>query len=94
MQRDFTKELTLYKQTITARLGVGRHDRIKQEAEWTVRWQKGESIVQIANAVDIGTQADPEQAIYRAIQRFAKGIGLTLRKKGERPPPSKTVLKK
>jgi len=58
---------------------------VTRDAEWTVRYQRG------ARAKDIAAELyrrynQPEQAVYRAIVRFAKDIGLTLRSRRRRKP--------
>jgi hypothetical protein len=51
---------------------------LTRDAQWTVRYQRGDRAKDIAGGLFRGYQ-QPEQAVYRAIKRFAKGIGLTLR---------------
>ena len=51
---------------------------LTRDAQWTVRYQRGNRAKDIAAGLFRGYQ-QPEQAVYRAIKRFAKDIGLTLR---------------
>ena len=88
MERQFRTQLLQYKHAVETRLGVDREKQILKLAVLAVRWQKGESISQIVQTIHIGQQADPEQATYRAIQRFSKSIGLKLRKRNQRPARS------
>lgn len=60
-------------------------DKLFRDAQWTVRYQKGEMAHQIASTLD-GPYKDGEQTVYRTIARFAASIGLTLRK--ARPKPT------
>jgi hypothetical protein len=85
MLAEFRRQLAAYKTTVETRFGVGREKRLRTEAGWTARYQKGESAADIVQTIDIGDLIDPEQATYRAIERFAKSIGLNLRKRGVRP---------
>jgi len=50
---------------------------LKRDAEWTVRYQRGERAKDIAAELSRRYE-QPAQAVYRAIDRFAKEIGLTL----------------
>ena len=84
MQAQFRLQLAGYRTIVETRFGVGREERVHREAEWTARYQKGESVADIVQTIGIGRLADPEQAIFRAIDRFAKGIGLKLRRRARR----------
>jgi hypothetical protein len=55
-----------------------------RDAEWAVRYQKGESAIEIAESSNLIGYADPEQAIFKAINTFATSISLKLRRRGER----------
>jgi hypothetical protein len=66
-----------------------------RDARWTVKYQKGQTVIEIMEAEWPKGFADTEQAIYRAIDRFATSIGLHLRGKGRKrgksivqPPPT------
>jgi hypothetical protein len=86
MEREFKRQLSEYRNSIDARVGVRRKERIRIHAGWAVRYQRGESVADIFQTVDIGDLDDPEQAIYRSIERFAKNIGLNLKRRGARLP--------
>jgi hypothetical protein len=94
MSADFQRQLSEYRTAIEKRFEIGREERFRMEAGWTARYQKGESVADIVQSIEIGNLADPEQTVYRAIERFAKNIALTLRKRGTRRKKRTTVQPK
>lgn len=85
MQGQFRRQLAGYRTTVETRFGVGREKKLQIEAGWTARYQKGESVIETVQTINIGELADPEQTTYRAIERFSKSVGLKLRRRGQRP---------
>lgn len=76
MRRQFEAELKAYRQKVITRRGL-RKQSISRDAEWTVRYQRGEKAKDIAADLT-GPYRDHGQAVFRAISRFAQDIGLTL----------------
>jgi len=80
IRNQINHQLSRYRSGSHQRYGTFK-TKLKRDAGWTVRYQKGERAMDIAFAMapevyrDLG---DPEQAVFRAIERFAKDIGLTL----------------
>jgi len=58
------------------------HEHIARDAAWTVRYQRGQSAFEISQ--ELTGYKDAEQSTYRAIQRFAKIIGVRLRRNQKR----------
>jgi hypothetical protein len=77
MELQFKRELDHYRRRIELSQGVGKEDHLTRDAEWTVRYQKGERVSAIAEG--LMAYDDSVQAVRRAIERFAKMIGLTLK---------------
>jgi hypothetical protein len=84
MESQFKSQLGQYRRTIEHRFSVGREKIVFRDAGWTARCQKGETAIEIAGSEDDIGLKDPEQAVFRAISRFSKSIGLNLRRRGER----------
>jgi len=85
MNAEFRQQLSEYKRYVEVKFSTEKEEHLlRRDAEWTVRYQKGESAAEIVQTIDIGSLDDPEQAVFRAIDRFAKSIGLNLRKRGVR----------
>ena len=70
-------QLSQYRRDCNRRTGTSKPE-LKRDAIWTVRYQKGVLAREMAEELREGYE-EPEQAVYRAIDRFAKSIGLTLR---------------
>ena len=79
MRTQFYKQLSLYRNESKKRHGLGTAS-MKRHAEWAVRYQKGENAKDIAMEIQARYE-DRDQAVYKAIARFAKNIGLTLEKR-------------
>jgi len=73
---DFTSQLEAYRRMAEKRFKAT--DNLTRDAEWTARYQKGETAIDIASGLK--RYKDSEQAVYRAVDRFALAIGLNLRK--------------
>jgi hypothetical protein len=69
--------LAQYRKRQSEHFGVLK-DNARRDAGWTVRYQKGTSATEIAKELP-SVYGDPEQTAWKAIDRFAKDIGLTLR---------------
>jgi hypothetical protein len=69
-------QLAAYRLQVNARRGIGKGN-LSRDAAWTVRYQKGETAKAIAAELR-GPYRDHGQAVFRAIDRFAKSIDLTL----------------
>jgi hypothetical protein len=80
-ESQLSAQLAEYRRMVERKFGIGR-DRIDRDAEWTVRYQRGIPALEIA--IGLTGYSDPEQAVYRAVERFAASIGLTLRKNSTR----------
>jgi hypothetical protein len=72
----FAAQLEDYRREVERRFGA--RGNLTRDAEWTARYQKGETAIDIA--FDMKRYRDSEQAVYRAVERFALTIGLNLRK--------------
>jgi hypothetical protein len=79
----FRANLDEYRRTVEARAGLRKRDTMERDAEWTVRFQKGEAPAEFANTLT--GYEDSLQTVYRAIERFADEIGLNLRRITNRP---------
>lgn len=84
MESQFRTQLAEYRRVVEDRFGTGK-EMIPRDAEWTVRYQRGESAIEIAESADLIGYEDPEQAVFKAISKFARSIHLNLRRRGERP---------
>jgi hypothetical protein len=86
MEGQFSKQLASYRRDVERIFSVGRDkEKMAQDAAWTVRYQKGESAIEIVEADNLLDQKiDPDQFVFRRISRHAKLIGLNLRRRGER----------
>jgi hypothetical protein len=80
MKSQFKKRLEEYRRMMESMYGA-RKDNSIRDAEWTARYQKGDAAFEIATGL---TGYDPEQAVYRAVARFASIIGLKLRQNRKR----------
>jgi len=78
MRSEFNYGLARYRKRQSEHFGVLK-DNAERDARWTVRYQKGELATEIAETLS-GPYEDSSQAVWKAIDRFAKDIGLTLRK--------------
>ncbi len=83
MESQFSTQLASYRRMVESKFGIGKEMMVR-DAEWTVRYQKGESAIEIAESAALIGYADPEQAIFKAISKFATSISLRLRRRGER----------
>jgi len=72
----FAAQLEDYRHAVELR--VKAQANLTRDAEWTARYQKGGQAFEIA--VGVRRYRDVEQAVYRAVERFASAIGLNLRK--------------
>ena len=77
LRSGFNEALNRYRKLQSERFGV-LNDNAKRDARWTVRYQKGISVAEIAKDMP-SAYSDPEQTAWKAIDRFAKDIRLTLR---------------
>jgi hypothetical protein len=84
MESTLSKELNAYRRTMEMQAGIRKQDTLLRDAIWTVRYQKGEAAFEIA--ADLTNYDDAEQTVYRAVERFARMIGLNLRKTRKRRP--------
>jgi hypothetical protein len=78
------QQLSQYRSESNQRYGTFK-TKMKRDAGWTVRYQRGEHAKDIAEELYRGYE-EPAQAVYRAIERFAKAIGLTLPNRRRRTP--------
>ncbi len=83
MESQFKRQLTQYRKNIEVALGVNKFGTLRRDAEWTARYHKGEAAHEIATALT-GPYKDKEQAVYRSVERFARQIGLNIRKNQKR----------
>jgi hypothetical protein len=86
IESQLSSYLATYRRTVELKYGVGREENLLRDATWTVRYQKGETAIDIAETDNPGG-LDPEQIVFRAVSRFAKSIGLNLRRRGQRVKP-------
>jgi hypothetical protein len=84
MLSQFNKQLVQYRLAIDIKYAVKKKDKLRRDAEWTVLYQKGQPALEIAKPMHDATTLDPEQTVYRAIERFAKLIDLKLIRKQNR----------
>jgi hypothetical protein len=84
MESEFSACLARFKRDVEFTFGIGREETLERDAKWTARYQKGETAIEIAETEDLSNSTDPEQLVFRAIERFARIIGLNLRRRGER----------
>ena len=75
------EQLLRYRKQTSLYYGTPK-ENMDRDAGWTVRYQKGERAFTIAEGLI--RHGDPEQAVYRAVERFAGSIGLTLPKTPKR----------
>jgi len=83
MESQLSTQLIQYRHTVETSFAIGKKETLQRDAEWTARYQRGDSAIDIAESKEWNVQ-DPEQAIFRAVSRFAKSIGLILRRRGRR----------
>jgi hypothetical protein len=76
LRREFNEALNAYRKQQLERFGLPR-DNAERDARWTVRYQKGVPAADIAQELPLAYD-DPAQTVWKAIDRFAKEIGLTL----------------
>lgn len=78
------RQLAQYRIECNKRSGTFK-TQVDRDAEWTVRYQKGERAKDIAAELFRGYE-EPAQTVYRAVERFARDIGLTLPNRRRRTP--------
>jgi hypothetical protein len=76
-ESELTAALNRYRKLQTTHFGVLR-DNVRRDARWTVRYQKGQLASDIAKELP-HAYGDPAQTVWKAIDRFAKDIELTVR---------------
>jgi hypothetical protein len=81
MTSQFQVSLDEYRRRVEGIVAARRKDTLNRDAEWTVRYQSGEAAFEIAVGLD---GIDPEQTVYRAVERFARTIDLALRRARKR----------
>jgi len=87
MNAEFRQQLSEYKRYVEVKFSTEKEEHLmRRDAEWTVRYQKGELAIAISESANLTGYSDPEQAVSSAIKTFAKLIGIRLRKRGQRPP--------
>jgi hypothetical protein len=75
--RKFTGQLSEYRSKVVRRYGLEKTD-MPRDAAWTVLYQsRQKSIAELAADLS-GPYKDKPQTVKKAIQRFSRGIGLTL----------------
>jgi hypothetical protein len=79
MEGKFNQQLTEYREAAEALVDTTQSEKFDLHAEWTVRYQHGELAQEIAK--ELKGFDDAEQTVYRAINRFAKRIGLNLKRR-------------
>jgi len=84
MSKQFNRQLSEYRKFVMGRLVGGGDEQHARDATWAVLYNKGVRAIDIAAQTDLIGYKDSEDAVFKAIQRFARGIDLTLRKRGER----------
>jgi hypothetical protein len=96
MQSQFDEQLAKYRRMMESKYAATKEVTLVRDAEWTARYRKGETAVEIANELLDNRKAynDPEQTVYRAVERFAEIIGLTLRPNRKRRGTRKLALRK
>jgi hypothetical protein len=82
LRSDFNEALNKYRKLQSVHWGALKENTAR-DARWTVRYQKRTFAVEIADELP-GAYADPEQTVWKAIDRFAKEIGLTLHNRRSR----------
>jgi hypothetical protein len=90
----FTTQLDEYRRMVEMRFATRRIDTLTRDAEWTARYQKGESAIEITEAAALIGYQDDAQAVFKAIERFSRLIGLNLRRRGVRVPRETSVQPK
>jgi hypothetical protein len=90
MEAQFRTQLNEYRRMVESKFGIGK-DMMARDAGWTARYQKGETAIEIAEGENLIGYSDPEQAVFKAISKFAKLISLRLRRRGERIRPKPSV---
>jgi hypothetical protein len=93
MESQFSAQIAEYRRMVETKFGIGK-DLMDRDAEWTARWQKGESVNDITDTAGLIGYDDPAQTVFKAISNFAKAISLKLRRRGERTRRSASVLPK
>jgi hypothetical protein len=76
LRSDFNEALNKYRKAQSVHYGVLK-DNVDRDARWTVRYQRGISTTRISKELP-SAYGDPAQTVRRAIERFARDIGLTL----------------
>jgi hypothetical protein len=84
MQSEFAKQLVAYRRMVETKFAIGKEEHLDRDARWTVLYRKGQSVRVISNQANLKCYSDPEQAVFRAIERFARLIGLDLTRRKER----------
>lgn len=77
LHSQLNQRLTSYRKRQSEHFGAVK-DNARRDARWTVRYQKGQLATDIARDLP-SAYGDPDQTVWKAIDRFAKDIGLTLR---------------
>ena len=93
MRRQFQNELSAYCKRVKAQHGMGaraarsREDNERRDAEWTARYMAGVPAFELSHTLD-------EDAVLKAIRRFAARIGLTLMRSSTLPISLPSVQQK
>jgi hypothetical protein len=82
LRSDFNEALNKYRKVQSVHYGVLKGNA-ERDARWTVMYQKGLLAVEIAEELP-SAYGDPAQTVWKAIERFAKEIGLTVRQNRRR----------
>ena len=83
IESQFSNQLAAYRRMVESKFGIGK-EMMARDAAWAVRYQKGESAIEIAESAGLIGYADPEQAVFKAINKFAASISLKLKRRSER----------
>jgi hypothetical protein len=84
VESQFSSQLTQYRRMVELKFGIGREEHLYRDAVWTAKYQRGQTAIEIAESEDLRGFSDPEQVVFRAVDRFAKSIALNLRRRGHR----------
>ena len=90
IESQFRSQLAEYRRMAELKFGTGKEQNIQRDARWTAKYQRGQTTIEIMQAEWPEGFTDTEQVIYRAVDRFAKSIGLNLR--GRRRKSGKTTV--
>ena len=75
--KDMRRQLNLYRSTVIKYYGIDKGN-LPRDARWTVLFQKGQTASQISRELPRANK-EPIQTVSKAVKRFARSIGLTLR---------------